>query len=74
VEHRVVTNQGAARLTVATFRHAGGEAEVGPAPAMVDAAHPALYPTTNYAAYRANFHHRGDNGKVLASSAGARGH
>lgn len=65
VEHRVVTNQGDARLSIAMFRHASGDANIGPAPELVDALHPALYPTTNYTTYRASFHRKGHNGKVL---------
>jgi len=65
VEHRVVTNQDSSRLSIAMFRHPSGDANIGPALELVDALHPALYPTTNYATYRASFHHKGQNGKVL---------
>ncbi|KAG0564556.1 hypothetical protein KC19_8G120300 [Ceratodon purpureus] len=65
VEHRVVTNQGAARLSLAMFRHPSVDVDIGPAPELVDASHPALYPTISYAAYRASFHRKGVNGKHL---------
>jgi len=65
VEHRVVTNQDFSRHSLAMFRHPSGDANIGPASTLLDALHPAFYPTTNYATYRASFHQKGQNGKVL---------
>jgi len=65
VEHRVVVNQDVARLSIAMFRHPSGDANIGPIAELVDVLHPALYPTIDYATYRASFHYKGQNGKVL---------
>jgi 2'-deoxymugineic-acid 2'-dioxygenase/mugineic-acid 3-dioxygenase len=70
VEHRVVTNTSAARLSVTTFLHPDADVMLGPALDLVDASHPPLYPTTKYSDYRRAFHRKGLNGKVLVKPAG----
>ncbi|CAK9204608.1 unnamed protein product [Sphagnum troendelagicum] len=70
VEHRVVTNTSAARLSVITFLHPNADVMLGPALDLVDASHPPLYPTTKYSDYRRDFHRKGLKGKVLVKPAG----
>jgi isopenicillin N synthase-like dioxygenase len=70
VEHRVVTNTSAARLSVTTFLHPDADVMLGPALDLVDASHPPLYPTTKYSDYRRAFHRKGLNSKVLVKPAG----
>jgi isopenicillin N synthase-like dioxygenase len=65
VEHRAVTNQGSARLSMTLFRHPSLDVVIGPAPELVDENHPAQYPAMNYGAYRAAFHNKATFGKHL---------
>nr|AHW42458.1 GA2ox8 [Pinus tabuliformis] len=43
IEHRAVTNQERARLSIANFYNASVDAEVAPSPKLVDEHHPCLY-------------------------------
>eukprot|EP01018_Ginkgo_biloba_P006700 Gb_18198 [translate_table: standard] len=43
IEHRAVTNKDQARLSIAIFYSPGFDAEIGPAPQLIDEAHPCLF-------------------------------
>eukprot|EP01018_Ginkgo_biloba_P006695 Gb_18191 [translate_table: standard] len=45
IEHRAVTNKDKARLSIAIFYSPGLDAEIGPAPQLIDEAHPGLFRT-----------------------------
>lgn len=52
IEHRAVTNEKKARITVATFVFPGDEAEIGPVESMVDDEHrPSIYRNIKYVDY-----------------------
>ncbi|XP_059669208.1 protein SRG1-like [Cornus florida] len=51
IEHRVITNEKKARISIATFVVPNEEVEIGPLEAVVDDDHPRLYRTVKYADY-----------------------
>lgn len=51
IEHRAVTNEKKARISVAIFVFPDDEVEIGPVDSMVDDGHPRLYKKVKYIDY-----------------------
>ncbi|XP_058074998.1 jasmonate-induced oxygenase 2-like [Magnolia sinica] len=68
VEHRVIVNSNEERLSLAFFYNPDNDALVGPAPELVGAGRPPLYPSMKYRDYRLYMRMRGPQGKSQMES------
>lgn len=68
VEHRVITNSNAERLSFAFFYNPKSDLLVGPAPPLVTPERPALYEPMTFDNYRLYIRTKGPRGKSQVES------